>query len=74
MDTAGLDISSGHAFDIARDAARLEGLMVGASVGAALAAAIEVGRRPAMEGKLIVVILASFAERYLTTPLFEGLV
>ena len=61
------------AFAMARDAARTEGLPCGVSSGAALTAAIEIGRRPAMAGKRIVVILASHAERYLSTALFEGL-
>jgi cysteine synthase A len=66
-------IGNETAFRTARHAARLEGLPVGISSGAALAAALEVGARPGMEGKRIVVILPSFAERYLSTALFEGL-
>ena len=66
-------IGNDTAFRTARDAARLDGLPVGISSGAALAAALEVGARPGMEGKTIVVVLASSAERYLSTALFEGL-
>jgi cysteine synthase A len=61
------------AFDTARRVAKLEGIPVGISSGAAVAAALEVGSRPEMAGKNIVVIIPSFAERYLSTALFEGL-
>ena len=66
-------IGNDTAFKTAREAAALEGLPVGISSGAALAAALEVAARPEMTGKCLVVILASFAERYLSTELFEGL-
>jgi cysteine synthase A len=66
-------IGNETAFRTARRVARLEGLPVGISSGAALAAALEIGARPGMEGKRIVVILPSFAERYLSTALFEGM-
>lgn len=68
-----LQIGNETAFAMSRKAARLEGLAVGISSGAALAAAVEVAARPEMAGKNIVVILPSFAERYLSTALFEGL-
>lgn len=66
-------VSNQSAFDTARLVARLEGVPVGISSGAALAAAIEIGSRAGMEGKNIVIIIPSFAERYLSTALFEGL-
>jgi len=66
-------ISNQRAFETSRAVARLEGVPVGISSGAALAAALEIGARPENEGKQIVVILPSFAERYLSTALFEGL-
>lgn len=68
-----IQIGNETAFATARKAAKLEGLPIGISSGAALATALELGMRPEMEGKMIVVILPSFAERYLSTPLFEGL-
>jgi len=69
-----LRIGNETAFRIAREVAASEGIPVGISSGAAVAAAIEIGRRPEMAGKLLVTVLPSFAERYLSTPLFEGLV
>ena len=66
-------VSNDDAFQQARLVARLEGVPVGISSGAALTAAIKVGRRPENAGKNIVVIIPSFAERYLSTALFEGL-
>ncbi len=66
-------IGNDTAFQTARDVARLDGLPVGISSGATLAASLEIGKRPSMEDKTIVVVLPSFAERYLSTALFEGL-
>jgi len=77
LDTGLIDevirIGNDTAFRTAREAAKLEGLAIGISSGAALAAALEIGARPEMAGKTIVAILPSFAERYLSTPLFDGL-
>ncbi|MFN4167240.1 MAG: cysteine synthase A [Pannonibacter phragmitetus] len=66
-------VSNDEAFATAREVARTEGVPVGISSGAALTAAIKVGQRDGMAGKTIVVIIPSFAERYLSTALFEGL-
>jgi cysteine synthase A len=63
-------IGNETSFATARKTAKLEGMPVGISSGATLAAALEVGKRPEMKGKLIVVIAASSAERYLSTDLF----
>ncbi|MTJ82510.1 MAG: cysteine synthase A [Telmatospirillum sp.] len=68
-----LQISNETAFVTARKSARIEGVPVGISSGAALAAALELGARPENAGKLIVAIIPSFAERYLSTALFEGI-
>jgi len=64
-------VANDDAFAWARRAARQEGLLCGISSGAALCAADQVARRSESEGKLIVVILPSFGERYLSTPLFQ---
>jgi cysteine synthase A len=68
-----LTIGNQTAFDTARRLALIEGIPGGISSGAAVAAAIEIAERPEMKGKRIVVILPSFAERYLSTALFDGL-
>jgi len=66
-------VATEDAFAYARLSARVEGIPVGISSGAAIAAAVAVGQRAEMKGKNIVLIIPSFAERYLSTPLFEGL-
>ncbi|MEQ8166770.1 MAG: pyridoxal-phosphate dependent enzyme, partial [Alphaproteobacteria bacterium] len=68
-----ITVSNETAFQMARKLARLEGIPVGISSGAALAAALEVGKQDGMAGKMIVAIIPSFAERYLSTALFEDL-
>ena len=61
------------AFDTSRALARLEGIPGGISTGANVAAALEIGARPDMKGKRIVTFACSFAERYISSALFEGL-
>jgi cysteine synthase A len=77
LDTTQIDeivqVGNERALATARELARAEGIPGGISSGAALAAALDVARRPEMAGKLMVVIIPSFAERYITTALFEGL-
>jgi len=67
-----ITIGNQTSFDTARQLARLEGIPVGISSGAAVAAALEIAARPEAAGKNIVLIIPDFAERYLSTALFEG--
>jgi cysteine synthase len=66
-------VKNDDAFAIAKRLAREEGILAGISSGAATWAAIEVAKRPQNKGMLIVVIIPSFGERYLSTALFDGL-
>ncbi len=75
LDTSLIDdvirVSSEQAFDMARRVAQEEGILCGISSGAAVTAALEYAGRPSSEGKLVVVIIPSFGERYIQTKLFD---
>jgi cysteine synthase A len=77
LDTSLIDevavITNDDAFAMARELARTDGIPCGISSGAAAIAAYRVAARPEYEGKTVVAIMPSFAERYMSTPLFEGL-
>lgn len=65
-------VSNDEAFEMGRKLPRVEGILAGISSGATVHAALEIAKRPENEGKLIVTIVASTGERYLSTPLFQG--
>ena len=65
-------VEDDEAMEIGRRLAREEGLLCGVSSGAAVAAALRVGQRPEMDGRRLVVVLASYGERYLSTPMFSA--
>jgi cysteine synthase len=77
LDTGAIDevvqVGNDESFEASRRLARTEGIPGGISSGSALAAGLRVARRPEMAGKRVVVIIPSFAERYISTALFEGL-
>jgi cysteine synthase len=68
-----LTVSNQTAFETSRHLARVEGIPGGISTGANVAAALQVAARPGMAGKRIVTVACSFAERYISSALFEGI-
>jgi cysteine synthase A len=77
MDTEAIDeiilASNDNAVETARAVSKLDGIPVGISSGAAIWAGLQIAKRPGMAGKRVVTVIPSFAERYVTTVLFEGL-
>ena len=69
-----IQVANEAAFTTARAMAEQEGILVGISSGAAVWSALELAKKPENEGKLIVVLIPSYGERYLSTPLFADLV
>ena len=67
-----IQVSNDESFAMAKRLIREEGILCGISSGAALAATLKIAKRPEFDGKRIVTIIPSFAERYITTALFEG--
>ena len=66
-------VTNEESMEMARRLAREEGILSGISSGAAVAAAVRVAQEPEMKGKMLVVVLPDSGERYLSTPLFEGI-
>jgi len=66
-------VTNEESIEMARRLAKEEGILCGISCGAAVAAAVRIGREPEMKGKLMVVVLPDAGERYLSSPLFEGM-
>jgi cysteine synthase A len=66
-------VTNEESIEMARRLAREEGILSGISCGAAVAAAVRLAKEPGMKGKTMVVVLPDSAERYLSSPLFEGM-